>query len=164
MRCLVAALVEAGRFSAAVTSLQRVLAADTVSFGELDEKLLLTLTSPSDVFLLLDDPAGALPYLERAVAMTDHAWGRNDLQQIAILRQPAGAKPASNRGSEAIPGLKRLVALHDHYGSETPDVEDDLRKLAAAPAQEGRSRESQRYLDFAQAIQKRQHREDTVAN
>ena len=162
LRCLAAALAEVGRSSAAVAPLQRVLAADTASLGELDEKLLPTLTSLADAFLLPDDPAGALPYLERTVAMTEHAWGRNDRRQVAILRKLAGAKLACNRISEAIPDLERLATLHDYYGAETPDVEDDLRKLAAALAQEGRSRESQRYLDLAQDIQKR-HREDTVA-
>jgi hypothetical protein len=57
-----------------------------------------------------------------------------------------------------------LAALHDYYGSEIPDVEDDLRKLAAALAQEGLPRESQRYLDLVQDIQKRHHREGTVAD
>ena len=164
LRCLAAALIEARQFSAAVAPLQRVLAADTASLGELDEKLLPTLTSLADTFLLLDDPAGALPYLERTVAMAEHVWGRNNLRQVATLRKLAGAKLACDLASEAIPDLERLVALHDYYGSETLDVEDDLRKLAAALAQEGQSRESQRYLDFAQDIQKRHRRDDTVLN
>ena len=164
LRCLATALIEAGRFSAAVAPLQRVLAADTASFGELDEKLLPTLTSLADAFLLFDDPAGALPYLERTVVMAEHVWGRNDLRQVATLRKLVDAKLACDLASEAIPDLERLVALHDYYGSETPDVEDDFRKLAVALAQEGQSRESQRYLDFAQDIQKRHRRDDTVLN
>ena len=93
--------------------------------------------------------------------MTEHAWGRNDLRQVATLRKLAGAKLACNRVPEAIPDLEKLVALHGHYGAGTAEVEDDLRKLAAALAQEGRSRESQRYLDLVRDIQKRHHREDS---
>ena len=152
----------AGRFAAAVAPLQRVLAADTASFGDLDEKLLPTLTSLADALLSLDDPVGALPYLQQTVPITEHAWGRNDLREVPTLRKLADAKLACNQGPEAIPDLERLVALHDHYGAETMEVADDLRKLAAALAQEGRSRESQHYLNFAQDIQKRHHHEYTV--
>ena len=152
---MAAALAEAGRFSDAVVPLQRVLATDTADFGELAGQLLPTLTALADAVLALDDPEGALLYLERIVTVTEHVWGSNDLRQVAALRKLAGAMKAFNRGSDVIPVLERLAALHSYYGAETAEVVNDLRNLGGALLQQDRSEEAQDYLDQAQDIERR---------
>jgi tetratricopeptide (TPR) repeat protein len=159
LRCLAAALTEAGRFADAIVPLERVLAADAANAGALAEKLLPTLTSLADAFLASGDPARALPHLERVVAITERVWGPNDLRQVAASRKLADVMAACNLGWEVIPVLERVAALHDYYGAETGEVVNDLRKLAAALLQQKRSQDAQRYLEQAQDIERR-HTDD----
>ena len=111
------ALTAAGRAPDAITALERILAVQAASSGELAESLLPTLTSLANIFLLeLHNPGQAVPYLERIVAVTEHARGPNDLRLIAPLRQVGDALAESD---EAVSDLRNyILALKEQQQSQ----------------------------------------------
>jgi tetratricopeptide (TPR) repeat protein len=149
-------LVQAGKYSEAITPAQESLRLAGVTFGAQDPNLATSLSNLALLYYYQHRYADAEPLYKRALVIQEKAFGPDHPLVATSLSNLAALYDDQGHYAEAEPLYQRVLVIQEKaFGSDNPHVAESLNNLALVYEEQGRYAQAEPLYKRALAIREK---------